>query len=95
MSRARGLFLATTVAALGFYSTPATAHDGPGAHSHEKPAAKASREMARAAKNLWASLAPEQKTKIGFDFKDALRYDWHFIPRPRKGLPLKEMSGDQ
>ena len=51
--------------------------------------------MAGAAKNLWASLTPDQKHKIGFDFKDALRYDWHFIPRPRKGLPLKEMSGEQ
>ena len=51
------------------------------------PAAKASREMAGSAKNLWASLTPDQKNKIGFDFKDAYRYDWHFIPRPRKGLP--------
>ena len=51
--------------------------------------------MASAAKNLWASLTPDQKKKIAFDFKDALRFDWHFIPRPRKGLPLKEMSGEQ
>ena len=51
--------------------------------------------MAGAAKNLWASLTPDQKNKIAFDFKDALRFDWHFIPRPRKGLPLKEMSGEQ
>ena len=71
------------------------AHDGLGPHTHEAPAAKAAREMAAAAKNLWASLTPDQKLKIGFDFKDALRYDWHFIPRPRKGLPLKEMSGEQ
>ena len=51
--------------------------------------------MAGAAKNLWASLTPDQKLKIGFDFKDDLRHDWHFIPRPRKGLPLKEMTGEQ
>ena len=95
MPRARSLFLAMTVAALYALPFPALAHDGPGAHTHEKSAAKAAREMATAARNLWASLTPDQKTKIGFDFKDALRYDWHFIPRPRKGLPLKEMSGEQ
>ncbi|APW59103.1 DUF3500 domain-containing protein [Paludisphaera borealis] len=95
MSRVRSLLLAITIAALYCHATLAAAHDGPGTHTHEKPAAKAAREMAGAARNLWASLTPEQKTKIGFDFKDALRYDWHFIPRPRKGLPLKEMSGDQ
>ncbi len=80
---------------LMYPSSLALAHDGFGPHIHEKPAAKASREMAVAARNLWASLTPAQQGKIGFDFKDALRYDWHFIPRPRKGLPLKEMSGEQ
>jgi hypothetical protein len=87
--------IALAIAALCGRTTPATAHDGPGPHSHEGSMAKAGREMASAARNLWASLTPEQQTKIGFDFKDALRYDWHFIPRPRKGLPLKEMSGEQ
>jgi len=57
--------------------------------------AKAAREMADAARNLWADLTPEQQAKVGFDFTDPLRHDWHFIPRPRKGLPIKEMTGDQ
>lgn len=70
-------------------------HDGPGAHTHEAPTAKAAREMAAAAKNLWASLSPEQRQQIRVDFTDPLRHDWHFVPRKRKGLPLKEMSGDQ
>jgi hypothetical protein len=95
MTRARRLFLAIAIAAIQGHSSRILAHDGLGPHSHEKPAAKAAREMAGAAKNLWASLTPEQRGKIGFDFKDALRYDWHFIPRPRKGLPLKEMSPEQ
>jgi len=89
------LFFALTIAALGSPPARSFAHDGLGPHSHEAPAAKASREMAAAAKNLWASLTSEQRQKIGFEFTDALRYDWHFIPRPRKGLPLKEMSGEQ
>jgi Protein of unknown function (DUF3500) len=78
-----------------FVSGVAYGHDGLGPHSHEAPHAKAAREMAAAAKNLWASLTPDQRSKITFDFNDLLRYDWHFIPRPRKGLPLKEMSGEQ
>ena len=97
MPRARSFFLtiATAIAANAGSFSVALAHDGLGPHSHEASVAKASREMASAAKNLWASLTPEQKSKIKFDFKDALRHDWHFIPRPRKGLPLKEMSGEQ
>ena len=95
MSRARSVCLATATAAVYCLSMLALAHDGVGPHTHETPVAKAAREMAAAAKNLWASLTPEQRQKIGFDFKDPLRYDWHFIPRPRKGLPLKDMSGEQ
>ena len=92
MSRVRSLSLAVAICC---QSTLAFAHDGFGPHSHEAPSAKAAREMAGAARNLWASLTPDQKLKIKFDFKDDLRHDWHFIPRPRKGLPLKEMSGEQ
>jgi hypothetical protein len=95
MPLARRFSLAIAIVTIYFQPTIALAHDGLGPHSHEAPAAKAAREMASAARNLWASLTSEQKQKIGFDFKDPLRYDWHFIPRPRKGLPLKEMSGEQ
>src|SRR5277367_5955836 len=95
MSRTRSLSLTIATATIYCYSIVALAHDGLGPHSHEAPAKKAAREMAGAAKNLWASLTPDQKLKIGFDFNDPLRFDWHFIPRPRKGLPLKEMSGEQ
>lgn len=95
MSLARRILLAVAVAAALGRSNPASAHDGPGLHAHGDPAAKASREMATAAKNLWASLTPEQQSKIGFDFGDDLRHDWHFVPRPRKGLPIKEMAPAQ
>jgi len=54
--------------------------------------AKASSEMAQAATALWVALTPEKQAKAGFDFKDEQRFDWHFIPRPRKGLPIKEMT---
>jgi hypothetical protein len=51
--------------------------------------------MSDAAKNFLASLTPEQTAKATFQFKDEERFNWHFIPRERKGLPLKEMTAPQ
>src|SRR4051812_32601482 len=55
----------------------------------------ASAEMVVAATNFLVTLTPEQKAKATFDFHDEERGNWHFIPRPRKGLPLKEMTVEQ
>src|SRR5204862_4576182 len=52
-------------------------------------------EMAEAAGNLLAALTPAQKEKVAFDFKSDERLNWHFIPKERKGLPLKEMTPAQ
>ena len=51
--------------------------------------------MADTAKNLLASLTPEQKAKAVFKFEDDERFDWHFIPKERKGLPFREMQAYQ
>src|SRR5499426_3900190 len=51
--------------------------------------------MAEAANKFLASLTPEQKAKASFEFGDAQRFDWHFIPRDRKGLPLKDLDENQ
>ena len=56
---------------------------------------KVSEEMAAAATGFWKSLTPEQQAKARFEFKDEERLNWHFIPRDRKGLPIKEMTPDQ
>jgi hypothetical protein len=56
---------------------------------------EASAEMAAAANNYLNALTPEEKAKGVFDFKDAERTNWHFIPRARKGLPIKEMTQEQ
>lgn len=56
---------------------------------------KVSKEMADAAKKLLASCSQEQIDNATFDFKDNERGNWHFIPKPRKGLPLKHMSAEQ
>jgi hypothetical protein len=52
-------------------------------------------EMADAANNILAALKPEQKAKAQFDFKSDERENWHFIPKDRVGLAVKEMSGGQ
>jgi hypothetical protein len=52
-------------------------------------------EMADAAKNFLAALKPEQQAKAVFEWKDDERVNWHFIPKPRKGLPFKEMNSPQ
>lgn len=52
-------------------------------------------EMAGAAKNLMLALTPEQREKIRFEFGDEERKNWHYIPRVRKGLPVKEMTQEQ
>lgn len=52
-------------------------------------------EMASAANNFLSALTPEQRQKATYEFKDEERFDWHFIPKPRKGLPFKEMTAGQ
>ena len=64
--------------------TPRTA----GAH-------EAGTQMAAIAKVWLAALTPEQKAKACFEFAAEERENWHFIPRERKGLPLKEMTPQQ
>jgi hypothetical protein len=55
----------------------------------------AAEEMAAAANKLLASLDAGQKAKAQFDFKAEDRLDWHYIPKDRKGLTLREMSAGQ
>jgi len=83
MNTARRLpLLATTLLALVILPLAARAHD---------PAT----EMTAAANNFLAALSPEQKAKGVFELKSDERLNWHFIPRERKGLPIKEMSPAQ
>jgi hypothetical protein len=52
-------------------------------------------DMLQAAQAFLASLTPEQRAKTLFQFEDAERLNWHFVPRARRGLPLGEMSAEQ
>jgi hypothetical protein len=64
----------------------------PIARAHDSAATD---EMASAARSFLATLSPEQKAKTQIAFAEEERKNWHFIPRPRKGLPFKEMSQGQ
>jgi hypothetical protein len=48
--------------------------------------------MVEAATRFLAALGPEQRGKATFSFDADERLNWHFIPKERKGLPLREMS---
>ncbi len=52
-------------------------------------------EMAAAANNFLVTLTAEQGAKAAYALNDNERFNWHFIPRERKGLPLKEMTPEQ
>lgn len=52
-------------------------------------------EMAEAAKNFLAALSSEQRAKAAFEFSSDERVNFQFVPMPRKGLPLGEMTPAQ
>ena len=51
--------------------------------------------MALAADRFLKSLSEAQRAKAAYGYDSAERLNWHFIPRERKGLPLKEMNPEQ
>ncbi|WP_461096388.1 DUF3500 domain-containing protein [Spirosoma luteolum] len=40
-------------------------------------------------------LTPAQRQQALFGFNDEERFDWHYVPRARKGLPLRAMTPPQ
>ncbi|MCC7126504.1 MAG: DUF3500 domain-containing protein [Acidobacteria bacterium] len=51
--------------------------------------------MVEAATAFLASLDAPQKSKAAFAFDDANRFDFHFIPKARQGVPLKGLQPAQ
>lgn len=49
--------------------------------------------MQAAAQAFKTAVAPEQWKQCWFAFDDKERLNWHFIPRERKGLPLRDLEG--
>ncbi|GAB2604775.1 DUF3500 domain-containing protein [Spirosoma areae] len=51
--------------------------------------------MLEAATTFLATLSPEQRKLATYMLDDPERFNWHFVPRERKGLPLKQMTAEQ
>jgi hypothetical protein len=51
--------------------------------------------MAEAARAFLATLDAGQQARATFPFSSEERFNWHFIPRERKGLSLKDMTAPQ
>ncbi|MEY2726793.1 MAG: hypothetical protein RLZZ458_2660, partial [Planctomycetota bacterium] len=49
--------------------------------------------MAAAATKLVATLPPDQQKKLSWDFNDPERLNWHFIPKERNGIVLRDLEG--
>ncbi len=64
---------------------------------HTTPAREVSNGsmMAEAASRFLASLGPDRLKEASYPFNDPERINWHYIPRPRKGLPIKAMTSAQ
>ena len=52
-------------------------------------------EMTEAARLFWSKLSAEQRKEISYPLANEERFNWHYVPRERKGLPLKKMTPDQ
>ena len=52
-------------------------------------------DMVESAEAFLATLDDASRAKAVFPFDGEERFNWHFIPRARKGLPLKDMTGEQ
>ena len=87
------LALVASAAALAAFAVPHNRADGApivaAAPEHEFA------ELQKAADSFLASLSPSQRAKTVFAFEDSERLNWHFVPRPRRGLSLKDMSAQQ
>ena len=51
--------------------------------------------MTDTANRFLASLSADQKARLAFQFETQERYSWHYIPRMRKGLALREFTPRQ
>src|ERR1700741_1233390 len=51
--------------------------------------------MAAAANKFLQTLSAKQKEKAQFSFDSEERFNWHFIPKSRKGIPLNDLDATQ
>jgi hypothetical protein len=51
--------------------------------------------LTQAPRGFLQALAPEKRQRALFPFDSSERFNWHYIPRRRKGLPIKDMSAEE
>ena len=92
------LLFSASAPAWGHDATDQSAAQGASAHlarADEAALERAASDMAAAAHNFWVALTPEQQAKAAFPFSDNERFNWHFIPRQRKGITWNDMTPSQ
>ncbi|MDX1578262.1 MAG: DUF3500 domain-containing protein [Gemmatimonadota bacterium] len=57
--------------------------------------ADTARAMTGAARTFLAGLDGDERARATWSLDDEARFDWHFVPREREGLPLEDMSAGQ
>src|SRR5438105_3508205 len=67
----------------------------PGAPPTPRRGDQAANAMAAAGRAFLAALTPEQRPRALLPFAEEERFNWHFIPRERHGLPFKAMDMGQ
>ena len=51
--------------------------------------------MAKAADAFLATLDSAKRAKASLPFNSEERLNWHFVPKDRQGVPIKQMSAEQ
>lgn len=53
------------------------------------------RNLARLTVAFLQTLSQKQRQRAVFPFSSRERFNWHYVPRQREGIPLKEMNAEQ
>lgn len=61
----------------------------------QSPTAELNARLVTATNAFVASLDASQREQAQYSFADDERLNWHFIPRPRNGIPLKSLNAAQ
>jgi Protein of unknown function (DUF3500) len=85
----RRLFLRSSAALLGAGALGSGHGHAEQIHPHHVHVAS---RMTECANRFLAALDANQRGKATFPFESDERLNWHFIPKERKGLPLREMT---
>lgn len=75
--------------------TDMTTRTRPGRETELPLQSDTAQRMADAATSFLAALSPEQRKHTVFEPQDEERLNWHYIPKERQGLALKEMDSSQ